>query len=176
LLLVPDLLQTIRRQYALPWEGLHGVTHWARAYENGLRLAPDTGADREVVLLFCLFHDACRVNEGWDNGHGRRGAEFAARLRGKAFDLTPAAFDLLYEACALHTEGLTDGDPTLQTCWDADRLDLARASIHPKPERLCTSSARGAEVIAWATQRSLARAVPTWFDAQWGPMTSGRPG
>jgi uncharacterized protein len=33
-------------------------------------------------------------------------------------------FDLLYTACDLHTDGLTDGDVTIQACWDADRLDL----------------------------------------------------
>ncbi len=167
---VPVVLDVIHRQYALPWGGLHGVTHWGRVFENGRRLAGATGADPDVLLLFCLFHDACRINEGWDRGHGRRGAELAARLRGEAFELTRRQFDLLYEACALHTDGLIEGDPTLQTCWDADRLDLPRASIFPTPDRLCTPAARGPEVIAWATERSLRRALPTWLTAEWGPQ------
>jgi len=167
---VPGLLQIIRRQYALPWGGLHGVSHWGRVFENGRRLAPETEADLDVVLLFCLFHDACRVNEGWDRGHGRRGAELAARLRGEWLDLSPARFDQLFQACALHTDGLIDGDPTLQTCWDADRLDLPRASIFPTPDRLCTPVARSPDVIAWATDRSLQRAVPAWLTTEWGPQ------
>jgi len=168
---VASLLQTIHGQYRLPWLGLHGVSHWARVYENGLRLAPATGADEHILLLFALFHDARRMNEGWDEGHGRRGADFAAGLRGAAFDLVPHDFELLYHACALHTDGLTDGDPTVQTCWDADRLDLPRAGIHPKRERLCTTAAREEETIAWATDRSLRRVVPPLVSEAWSVAT-----
>jgi len=164
---VAVLLQTIYDQYQLPWFGLHGVTHWARVYENGLRLAPATGADEQILLLFALFHDSRRTNEGWDEGHGRRGADYAAGLRGRTFDLTPSAFDLLYHACAFHTDGLTDGDPTVQTCWDADRLDLPRAGIHPSPDRLCTPAAQQLETIAWAADRSLRRMVPTLVSQEW---------
>jgi uncharacterized protein len=164
---VPALLQAIHDQYRLPWFGLHGVTHWARVYENGLRLAPATGADEQILLLFALFHDSRRTNEGWDEGHGRRGADYAAALRGSAVQLPPGAFDLLYHACAFHTEGLIDGDPTVQTCWDADRLDLPRAGIHPAPDRLCTPAARGVETIAWAADRSLRRAVPARVRQDW---------
>jgi uncharacterized protein len=164
---VPDLIQTIHQQYQLPWFGLHGVTHWARVYENGLRLAPLTGADEQVLLLFALFHDSRRTNEGWDGGHGRRGAEYAANLRGDGFLLAPGAFDLLFYACAFHTDGLIDADPTVQTCWDADRLDLPRAGIRPAADRLCTTAARDAATIAWAADRSLRRAQPALLDQDW---------
>lgn len=40
----PSLIRIIREQYQLPWDGIHGVSHWARVLENGLRLAPLTGA------------------------------------------------------------------------------------------------------------------------------------
>ena len=165
---LPQLIQAIRERYALPWGGLHGVSHWGRVYENGVCIAPATGGDAEVLVLFCLFHDACRLNEGRDEGHGRRGAELAAQWRGQYFDVTPAQFDLVYEACALHTDGLTEGDRSLKTCWDADRLDLARASILPTPERLCTDAARDPVVMAWATERSLRRSAPTWLASDWG--------
>jgi uncharacterized protein len=147
---------------------LHGVAHWARVYDNGSRIAPATGADPEILLLFCLFHDACRVTEGWDDGHGRRGADLAARWRGEYFDIPPAGFDLLYEACDRHTDGLTEAEVSLQTCWDADRLDLARASILPSPQRLCTEIARDSGLIAWATERSVRRTVPEWLASAWG--------
>jgi uncharacterized protein len=143
------------------------VSHWARVYENGLRLAPATGADEWLLLLFSLFHDARRTNEGWDEGHGRRGAELAASLRGIAFELSPNDFDLLFHACAFHTDGLVDGDPTVQTCWDADRLDLPRAGIHPKADRLCTVAARGSEMITWAAYRSLHLVVPAIVTRDW---------
>jgi uncharacterized protein len=172
---IASLLETIHAQYMLPWFGLHGVSHWARVYENGLRLAPQTGADERILLLFALFHDARRTNEGWDQGHGRRGADFAASVRGSLIDLQPGDFDLLYHACALHTDGLIDADPTVQTCWDADRLDLPRAGIHPKPDRLCTPAARGPETIAWAEDRSLRRFIPAFVASDWAVVGEAAP-
>ena len=129
------------RIYALPLRGFHGVVHWARVLENGQRLASETGANVDVVTLFALFHDSRRVNEDFDLGHGHRGARYARTLRGKLIHLDGADFKLLFEACRLHTDGLTDGDITLQTCWDADRLDLGRVGITPDPDQLCTDAA-----------------------------------
>jgi uncharacterized protein len=120
------IIHAILEDYALPWHGIHGVSHWARVLENGLRLAQENRANIEVVQLFAIFHDARRVNENVDDGHGKRGAELAVKLRGM-FSLSDQDFDLLYIACADHTEGKIDGDITIQTCWDADRLDLGRA-------------------------------------------------
>ena len=39
------ILQAILEDYALPLGGDHGVAHWARVLENGLKLAEVTGAD-----------------------------------------------------------------------------------------------------------------------------------
>jgi uncharacterized protein len=152
----PELMQAIRQQYRLPWDGIHGVSHWARVRETGLRLATKTEASAAVVELFAAFHDACRLNEGRDPAHGRRGAELAARLRGTLFTLPDADFARLQEACILHTAGLLDGDATVQTCWDADRLDLPRVGIAVDPARLCTAAAREPAILAWASRRSLA--------------------
>jgi uncharacterized protein len=30
-----------------------------------------------------------------------------------------------------HSEGAVHADPTVQTCWDADRLDLGRVGVMP---------------------------------------------
>lgn len=46
----PDLLDAIRAQYRLDWNGLHGHGHWLRVRENGLRLATTTGAPEMHVL------------------------------------------------------------------------------------------------------------------------------
>jgi len=102
-------------------------------------LATRTGADVVVVSLFALFHDSRRVNECNDPGHGRRGAVYAASLRGSAFDLTDERFDLLHEACAGHTDEAYHKNATIGTCWDADRLDLGRVGIVPDPEFMSTS-------------------------------------
>jgi uncharacterized protein len=105
-------------------------------------LSAETGANDDVVRLFALFHDSCRINDGWDPGHGARGAEFAAELRGTEFELDDAAFELLGYACVWHTSGKRHDDMTIATCWDADRLDLGRVGITPNPERMCTEIGR----------------------------------
>ncbi len=166
-LAMKDIVAAIRVQYRLPWRGLHGVDHWGRVLENGLRLARATGADPEIVQFFAIFHDACRWNESIDTGHGQRGAELAASWRGDLFELSDDRFELLHEACVHHTEGLMAGDPTVLTCWDADRLDLSRAAITPKPDRMGTETGRDPEVLQWAIDRSLRRHTPQFVEEAW---------
>lgn len=157
--------------YSLPLDGYHGVVHWARVLENGLRIAEVTAADREVVTLFALFHDSRRINEQRDKGHGLRGGELARSLRGSLVHLDDHRFDLLFEACRLHTDGLTVGDPTLLTCWDADRLDLGRVGITPEPHRLCTDASR--DLLPWADHRAMSGHVPAAVLVGWGLGESG---
>jgi len=163
---MPAIAAAILRGYALPRWCDHGVAHWARVLENGLRVADGNGADREVIALFALFHDARRVNEHRDPGHGLRGGELARSLRGTLIHLDDARFSLLFEACRLHTDGLTAGDPTLQACWGADRLDLPRVGIDPKPHKLCTDAARG--LVEWAAERAVRGYEPAEVLASWG--------
>jgi len=76
-------------------------------------------------------------------------------LTGRCFDLDAGELELLCEACIGHSDGLLEADVTVQTCWDADRLDLGRVGIEPDPSRLCTPAAREPEIIAWAFARSV---------------------
>ncbi len=159
--LTPELIRAIRRDYRLHWRGIHGVNHWARVLENGIRLSASSGARLPVVQLFAVFHDSRRFNDGSDPNHGRRGAAFAKKLRDSFFHLPDQDFDLLTIACADHTLGKTAADVTIQTCWDADRLDLGRVGIRPEPGYLCTQAAKDPALIAWAYQRSISPAVPS---------------
>jgi uncharacterized protein len=136
--------------------------------ENGLRLAELTGADRNVVQLFAVFHDSCRVNEGWDQGHGQRGADLAHQLRGQFFDLPDELFGLLYAACEGHTDRRTHENVTVQTCWDADRLDLPRVGMLVDPRYLCTAAAQDRQVMRWAKGRATRRFVPALVQSAWG--------
>lgn len=163
---LPAILSAILQGYVLPRRGHHGVTHWARVLENGLRLCAAHGADREVVTLFAVFHDSRRVNEWCDDGHGSRGAELARSLRGSLVHLDDARFSLLDDACRRHTDGHTRGDLTVQACWDADRLDLGRVGITPLPDLLCTDAARG--MLAWAHGRAVREHEPMDVLAAWG--------
>ncbi len=128
-----------RDQYSV-----HGPDHWRRVERNGCVLAFKTGANFNVVRLFALFHDSRRENDGWDPEHGKRGAEFAASFRGSAFTLSDEEFNLLHYACVWHTDSHSHEDPTIGTCWDADRLDLGRVGMIPDPAFM--STAFGAEI------------------------------
>jgi uncharacterized protein len=162
------ILEAALEDYVLPWSGIHGVSHWARVMENGLRLAEQTGADVEIVRLFAVLHDSRRRNENWDPAHGPRAADFAATLRGRLFDLPDIEFELLDQACRGHTHERTHPNVTVQTCWDADRLDLGRVGITPAPDRLCTDIARRREIITWAEMRSTRESVPAFVKDEWG--------
>lgn len=163
-----SLVHAILENYTLLIDGTHGVSHWARVLETGRRLAEETGANADVVRLFAVFHDSRRVKEGFDDGHGQRGAELAAKLRGKHFTLADREFDLLHEACCLHTDGLTEADVTVQTCWDADRLDLGRVFMAPDRSKLCTKAAKRPEFLNWAYGRAAFQVVPELVLSDWG--------
>jgi uncharacterized protein len=151
----PDLLAAIRAQYRLDWQGVHGIRHWERVRENGRRLVEVTGADPVVVEFFAALHDSRRFNDYRDPQHGARAAELIRELDPSLIPLTAAQLDVLAEACRTHTSGTKTDDPTIGTCWDADRLDLLRVGTRPDPRYLVTEAARDPEVIAWAMEASL---------------------
>lgn len=150
------LFDLICQEFAMDYQrSIHGLAHWQRVHENGLRLTKLTGANPAVVELFAFLHDVRRCNDSLDPGHGQRAADFIHTLRGSLLVLPNDDFELLVFACAHHTDGLTQADVTVQTCWDADRLDLGRVGIKPLGKRLCTPAAQDPELIEWAYRRSL---------------------
>jgi uncharacterized protein len=78
------LWKLVSNQFHTVDYSVHGPDHWRRVERNALLLATRTGANIEVVRLFAVFHDSRRLNDDWDPDHGKRGAEFAATLRGNA--------------------------------------------------------------------------------------------
>jgi uncharacterized protein len=168
-----DLVGFLRGRYQLDWRGIHGAGHWIRVRANGLRLAPLTGADSTVVELFAVLHDVCREDEGFDLEHGARSAELVLEVCDDLLSVGCEQAQLLAFACRWHSHGGTEADVTVQTCWDADRLDLGRVGIQPDPRYLCTPAARRAEVIEWAHARSLAL---QWAARGRAPWRSSRQG
>lgn len=154
--LTPVLIHGVLSHYQLDQGGLHGISHWMRVRRNGLILAKRSGADPKVVELFSLFHDSQRLDEGWDESHGVRGAELAYRFwRDGCFELPSAGFEQLHYACSYHTNGGNEpDDETIAACWDADRLDLFRVGTRPLLRKLCSPFARSPELIKWCMERS----------------------
>jgi uncharacterized protein len=139
--LLRELAGLLEQEFPLGPHSLHGPAHWSRVELYGLHLAKETGANLRVVRLFAIFHDCRRVHEGNDPGHGLRGAERARELR-DCLPVNEDEFETLFQACAGHTDLRFSRDPTIGTCWDADRLDLDRVGVELDPDYLNTQPAR----------------------------------
>ena len=156
-------LDFLTHQYQLSHNGAHGVEHWLRVLINGRLIAAQSGADIEVVEHFALLHDVQRQDDHRDIQHGNRAADFAASLLGDWIHLNSTQVYQLTEACRYHSMGRLSKDVTIQTCWDADRLDLGRVGEKPNPTYLGTKAARDTEFIKAALHRSNNRFVNYQF-------------
>ena len=133
------------REYVLkdPREsGCHGIDHWDRVYANG-QLLVTRRVNPLVVGLFAYLHDYCRMDDGDDLQHGPRAAAFIDTIRDTLLvDVSDEDIHLLKEACRLHTVATKTGNPTIDACFDADRLDLGRVGIIPDPARMATKKGK----------------------------------
>lgn len=160
-------LGDIAEQYQLDPSLTHGLSHWGRVLENGLKLAEVEGGDKTVISLFAIYHDACRYNQTLDPGHGARSARLAKKLLSGHPLISPYQLRLLIKACRYHTSGRTQADISVQICWDSDRLDLARVGIMPQPRKLCTRTSKDLSFINWANDRALIEFSPSYIDQEW---------
>ena len=137
---VEEIRQYVHTQWKLG--ALHGIRHWDRVYENGQKLlTPEVNS--LVVELFAYLHDSCRIGDGEDLYHGVRAAEWIDTIRNTLLkSVSDEDIELLKEACRLHTTTQMTGNPTIDACFDADRLDLWRVGITPDPDRLATEKGK----------------------------------
>ena len=122
----------------------HSLSHWKRVEENGLHLASINGADILVISLFSYLHDARRIHEGDDDGHGVRAAKLLDQLISAGIiNISDLQYKQLSKALIWHNSDKAKSDDiTIQSCWDADRLDLGRVGIKPDPNRLFTEEGK----------------------------------
>lgn len=140
-----DIIEFIREYVKSQWimlNNLHGVDHWDRVNENGKKLlTPEVNP--LIVALFAYLHDSCRVEDGEDINHGARAAELIDTIRETYLKkVSDDDVELLKKACRLHTTEHKTGNPTIDACFDTDRLDLWRVGIIPDPERMATEKGK----------------------------------
>ena len=125
-----DLVNLLQKESKLFHSPIHGFKHWKTVEKNGLYLSQFNDGDPKIISYFAYFHDCMRVNEKRDDGHGKRGGEYAIKNK-KLLNLTDEQLDTLYKACAGHTGGKNPSNDTITCCWEADRLDLRRVGSKP---------------------------------------------
>lgn len=122
----------------------HGLSHWQRVERYGILLSMENGRFRDdinikVVRFFAYLHDKCRLNDWDDLEHGVRSAEMLKIIWNTILkDFTDEEVALLEKACRYHTTELRTGIPTVDVCFDADRLDLCRVGITPNPKLMAS--------------------------------------
>lgn len=149
-----EIRRVVRDRYILDAEGIHGLSHWQRVQENGLKLAAQNGANRDVVLLFALLHDCCRLTDGRDTAHGPRAADFVRSLIDRQIQGGQQELEQLLVAIRDHTRVIHTTDLVIGSCWDADRLDIGRIGIKPDKKYFNTQAAKADSMIRWAYLRS----------------------
>jgi uncharacterized protein len=155
-----DLVRTVEGHATHRSSTIHGPSHWRAVGAVAAELAgvahghggPGAGPDPELLLLFALLHDAMREDDGRDLDHGPRAALLLERLRADGtIGLDDARAATLAEALHDHTYGTLSAEPTIGTCWDADRLLIGRVGIVPDPRFCSTAEGR---------RRALAGEIP----------------
>lgn len=149
-----ELIALLKQTFQLNLQGIHGVPHWARVRVNGLLIARQNGANQRVIELFSFLHDVKREADFNDPDHGKRAAEFIHSLGNELLAINTIEKELLMTACADHSKGFVNADITIQTCWDADRLDLGRGGLRPDTKKLCTDIARQPDFFEQAYRRA----------------------
>lgn len=170
------LVEAVRTNATHPWHAseIHGERHsrqvaqigrWLSQVIDGARLA-----DPVVVFAFAVLHDSQRLCDGDDPDHGRRAAKVAKRLRHQgAINLSDAQAKLLAYALKHHNEGRRSDDPTIGTCWDADRLALMRVGLPLSLKHLSTVESR-AELVSAITAARVTVSAP---DLGWNALDHG---
>jgi uncharacterized protein len=122
----------------------HGYPHWRNVEYFGLMMAEgNPAADKEVIRWFAYVHDCMRVNCFNDIGHGERAAQYVDMIRSTYLsELTDSQVAILRKACSLHDRERMTGDPTIDICFDADRIDLQRFERPIVPLLLATDTGR----------------------------------
>ena len=118
---------------------IHGLQHIKNVERNGNILAKSTNADLVVIHYFAVYHDKCRENESFDPEHGLRASILIEKERNTVLkDLNDTQIELLKYACKNHTHLHKSNDITINTCFDADRLDLTRIGCTLNPSKMAT--------------------------------------
>jgi uncharacterized protein len=131
------LLREAEARFVLGSGSVHGPAHWKAVLANGMTLADELEADRDLVAAFALLHDCRREDEWRDPRHGARAADVAIELNSRFYNFEPERLALLTEALHRHDAGKVHANIHISCCWAADRIELRRVGIEPAKWGFC---------------------------------------
>jgi uncharacterized protein len=117
-----------------------GFPHSVRV-EKGIRIlggySKIPSNELAKITDFAYWHDVMRASGVPDPDHAKRAAEAVTRCR-PCLRMERTDRGLLAFACEHHSTMLRSGDPLIDICFDADRLDLSFRGITPEPSMMAT--------------------------------------
>jgi len=150
-----DIIELAKQQYEHDINGTHGLQHWHRVFLNGQLLGNKENINPRIPGLFAFLHDCKRKNENRDPEHGLRASAFIKTLDLDVLQISEDERQTLCYACEYHDKGMTDDNPIIGTCWDADRLDLMRVGIYPDKGYFSTFTAKSQDIIDHCVEQTL---------------------
>jgi HD superfamily phosphodiesterase len=127
-ILVREILPKLHRFRLLNDLNHHGAAHVYRVCLYAEILAWEYQADPFAATLAAYCHDAGRLQDGTESGHGAQSWEKCEGIIRPLVNTQQA--ESIKNGIILHTEGQTSRDPLIAALWDADRIDLIRFG-HP---------------------------------------------
>lgn len=118
------------------------ILHAKRIINFGRYLAKQNGANMNVVILFAALHDS----EKKDTNNPEHGAMAAKKIGDfyhyLFYNLSSQEKESVKKACELHSTEIKTGDVTIDTCIDANRLEIGRYGIEYDIEKFATEEGR----------------------------------
>jgi uncharacterized protein len=137
---IQRIIELAKNEFIMEDHNIHGFDHWEEVEKNGIMLSDQNGVDLVIVRLFAHIHDCKRQDDFMDSEHGERAAEFVLQLKekGELTFLNDEQINTLWFACENHNKGFTSTNITIGACFDADRIELIRCGMVPKPNLMST--------------------------------------
>ena len=127
-----------------PIRDTYGFSHGQRV-ANNCNLLATPGANRVVMYLFAFLHDAFRYGGESKIEYGVRSFERLKEMREVLLkNISDDEFNLLQETFRAHSAKMRTGNPTIDTCLDANRLDVIRrgADIYVDSQQMATEKGK----------------------------------
>lgn len=141
----------------------YGYSHIGRMIENGLLLSDFSNANKNIVILFSIFHSITFINEEHDPDNGLRAASLLIEYK-NFLNISKEEFEELEESLLIFSTKNKTSNKNIQICLDSFYLDSMINGIYPNKDKMLTTYAKNAGIITWAMKRAMNNYCPCWIE------------